>query len=615
MSKTWKVSLAALFCVGLLQLSATAQTRFSVVLNEQSNNGDSPKTVSYFDADNLGDGPLFSVFLGYEASNNFDEPGAIDVDPATGDVYVLAYDSGTAGAIDSASAAGGSPGVDGDDTEGDYDLLRINFDTVFNYWQANHQGQDVRTLGGGLAVGGPAPTAGYANGTNLDYVIYGETSPDHSLFDFAVNHSNTHVLPGSIEKIGEVKRNSGGGDFFPYSLEFIDEDTLFLIDDSKEASATDTAANDHSYRIIERVSTSPGAATGTTGDHGDGGFNVAQNTESWISRDIGLVNLDFVSGVATGHSEVESSAYYEDPLTGTRGVWVTESDGGGDDIAFLELDSSNNSLGYKEQNVGGGPVFPTSFALDNDPFVNPTTNDGKADNIFVDQDTGDLIIIEGGFGDLADGFDTVDREPAVIRREVTSYDNGLGQIEFGAWSQKVILDPNTNSTPGESSSFLERGQWAAYDSVNDLVYFWNPGNGGSESPQFGLDVWVLDIATGITTAFLDLDESVSLFQGDSFGDKTDFFTLGSTFDPADLNMDGFVDGLDLGILLGSWGTNTTPDMGELDGNPPVDGLDLGILLGAWNPPPVAAAAAVPEPTAIALFGLAGLALVSRRQRS
>ena len=87
-------------------------------------------------------------------------------------------------------------------------------------------------------------------------------------------------------------------------------------------------------------------------------------------------------------------------------------------------------------------------------------------------------------------------------------------------------------------------------------------------------------------------------------------------DPADLNMDGFVDGLDLGILLGNWNTNTTPDMGELDGTPPVDGLDLGILLGAWNPPPLGTAAAVPEPTSIALLVLATLSLLAAgRQRS
>ena len=86
--------------------------------------------------------------------------------------------------------------------------------------------------------------------------------------------------------------------------------------------------------------------------------------------------------------------------------------------------------------------------------------------------------------------------------------------------------------------------------------------------------------------------------------------LTSGFDPADLNMDGFVDGLDLGILLGSWDTVTTPDMGELNGTPPVDGLDLGILLGAWNPPPLGAVTAVPEPASLALSGLAGLLLLA-----
>ncbi len=59
--------------------------------------------------------------------------------------------------------------------------------------------------------------------------------------------------------------------------------------------------------------------------------------------------------------------------------------------------------------------------------------------------------------------------------------------------------------------------------------------------------------------------------------------------PADLNNDGFVDGLDLGILLGSWEMSVSASQGELNGTPPVDGLDLGILLGAWNPPPALAA--------------------------
>lgn len=55
--------------------------------------------------------------------------------------------------------------------------------------------------------------------------------------------------------------------------------------------------------------------------------------------------------------------------------------------------------------------------------------------------------------------------------------------------------------------------------------------------------------------------------------------------PEDLNNDGYVDGLDLGVLLGSWLQSVGPEFGEFTGTPPVDGLDLGILLGAWNPQP------------------------------
>ena len=48
----------------------------------------------------------------------------------------------------------------------------------------------------------------------------------------------------------------------------------------------------------------------------------------------------------------------------------------------------------------------------------------------------------------------------------------------------------------------------------------------------------------------------------------------------DLNGDGQVDGADLGILLGNWGTNDL--CSDLDGSGNVDGADLGILLGFWG---------------------------------
>jgi hypothetical protein len=64
-------------------------------------------------------------------------------------------------------------------------------------------------------------------------------------------------------------------------------------------------------------------------------------------------------------------------------------------------------------------------------------------------------------------------------------------------------------------------------------------------------------------------------------------------DPADLNGDGVVNGLDLGFLLATWSIPPgTPGCGglalpepcpaDLNGDGVVDGLDLGILLAAWT---------------------------------
>jgi hypothetical protein len=54
---------------------------------------------------------------------------------------------------------------------------------------------------------------------------------------------------------------------------------------------------------------------------------------------------------------------------------------------------------------------------------------------------------------------------------------------------------------------------------------------------------------------------------------------GQPTNPADLNSDGSVNGVDLGELLSQWGTKGTAD---LNGDNWVDGIDLGILLGAWT---------------------------------
>lgn len=56
------------------------------------------------------------------------------------------------------------------------------------------------------------------------------------------------------------------------------------------------------------------------------------------------------------------------------------------------------------------------------------------------------------------------------------------------------------------------------------------------------------------------------------------FCFGSC--PADLNADGFVDGKDLGILLGAW-SNDVP-IADFNQDGIVDGLDLTVLMAEWG---------------------------------
>lgn len=56
-----------------------------------------------------------------------------------------------------------------------------------------------------------------------------------------------------------------------------------------------------------------------------------------------------------------------------------------------------------------------------------------------------------------------------------------------------------------------------------------------------------------------------------------------TFQPADLNADGTVDGLDLAALLAAWGPCVTASCsGDISGDDAVDGIDLSALLAAWG---------------------------------
>lgn len=58
------------------------------------------------------------------------------------------------------------------------------------------------------------------------------------------------------------------------------------------------------------------------------------------------------------------------------------------------------------------------------------------------------------------------------------------------------------------------------------------------------------------------------------------FDFGESDLPADTNLDGVVDGVDLANILGHWGDGSGP--GDINGDGAVDGIDLAIALGSWT---------------------------------
>jgi hypothetical protein len=114
---------------------------------------------------------------------------------------------------------------------------------------------------------------------------------------------------------------------------------------------------------------------------------------------------------------------------------------------------------------------------------------------------------------------------------------------------------------------------------------------------------------------LDGSGTPTLLVLDFIEKRLDVYQIQTASLAGDLNDDGFVGIADLNIVLGVWNQNVTPG-DKLQGDPSGDGFvgidDLNEVLGNWNNGTPPAAAAVPEPTTLALLGLGTLAALRRK---
>ncbi|GAB4186823.1 MAG: hypothetical protein Kow00105_01420 [Phycisphaeraceae bacterium] len=149
------------------------------------------------------------------------------------------------------------------------------------------------------------------------------------------------------------------------------------------------------------------------------------------------------------------------------------------------------------------------------------------------------------------------------------------------------------------------------------------GNLGSPSGNFPLSVGgpLPPVAhNGLVARVTVLNDSSATIAGTVYFSSDGVTSFGVPYTTpvgidGDLDGDGFVGISDLNIVLGNWNQNVTAG-NKLQGDPSGDGFvgidDLNTVLGNWNAGTPPATAAVPEPTTLALFGMAGLAMLRRK---
>jgi len=134
-----------------------------------------------------------------------------------------------------------------------------------------------------------------------------------------------------------------------------------------------------------------------------------------------------------------------------------------------------------------------------------------------------------------------------------------------------------------------------------------------DAPEWTLGYWY-----GTAEAF----DRLWLSTGGQFdgvdGDVVGWVIPDAPVTPGDATFDARVDDRDLAVLLANWGGDLGDEMtwklGDFDGDAEVGDTDLSVLLSNWTRPSVAGGNAVPEPTAMALLAIGGMALIGRRPR-
>ncbi len=319
------------------------------------------------------------------------------------------------------------------------------------------------------------------------------------------------------------------------------------------------------------------------------------------SYTVGLNGVSVAAPMVTGGAALLASASYN-----TAGLSGNADSRDGRVIKAVLLNSAEKTSGWDNGQTAFGSGVETTQSLDYEVGAGRMNLDRAYDQYLsgttdvAGQGSGNLGVVETegwDFGQVINGTDN----DYYINSELTQgstfaatlswfrdrsssgrtvYDNGQSDLDL------ILFDATGGTFAGEVSRSI-----SDYNVVEHL-YFAVPSTG-----YYGIRVKFDGVVFGSQT----LEEYGLAWWG---GPEPVML-------PGDVNVDGWVAGGDLSIIITNWGmTGATREQGDLNGNGTVDGLDYTEVLTYWGTgSPPEPPSGIPEPATLGLMMIGGLALL------